>query len=154
MRAVLPTCLLMTAVVIAQAPQPANPAKPATGTDASTDTPHAYRAKNLLGMSVQARGEQTVGTVDDIILSDDGRVDYLIVSKNGKLVTVPWEAAKFNFDKKTTTIPLTTEQYQAIPTYTTDQYPSYYTPTYRQQVYKWYDMTPNQWRRVDRGIRR
>src|SRR5688572_27436814 len=102
----------------------------------------ALRAKSIIGAKVDVQGGTGVGTVEDIVLNDEGVVEYFIVSEGGKLVTVPWDAAKFNFEKRMATINITEEQYRKIPTYTTERYPDYYTPTYRTQVYKYYNLTP------------
>ena len=46
------------------------------------------------------------------------------------------------------------ERFRQIPTYTVEQYPNYYAPTYRTQVYKYYGITPGQERRLERRIER
>jgi hypothetical protein len=81
------------------------------------------------------------------VLPTAGQVEYLIVANEGKLVTVPWEAAKFNFEKQTAAINITQEQYKVIPTYTAREYPVYFEPTYRTRAYKWYGLTPRPFRR-------
>ena len=91
-----------------------------------------------------------MGTVEDIVLSDEGVVDYLIVSNDGKLVTVPWDAAKFDFGKRMATVNIAPERFQQIPTYTTTNYPNFYAPAYRTEVYKAYGLTPGQQRRLER----
>ena len=83
-----------------------------------------------------------------------GVIDYFIVSDGSKMVTVPWEAAKFNFEKRTAVINITQEQYRQIPTFTSERYPEFYTPTYRTEVYKLYGLTPGQERRFERRINR
>lgn len=112
-----------------------------------------YRAKQVLGSKVSIEGDTSVGTVDDMVFDDNGQVEYLIVANQGKLVTVPWEAAKFNFDKRIATIDIAPAQYNKIPTYTTEQYPAFATPTYRTQTYQYYGLTPGQARRVNRALR-
>jgi hypothetical protein len=67
------------------------------------------------------------------------------VQNDGKLVTIPWEAAKFDFDKRVATVNITAEQYKVIPTYTVGEYPVYFEPTYRTQVYGWYGLKPRPW---------
>lgn len=114
----------------------------------------ALRAKSIIGAKVHLKGNAVAGTVEDIVFDDEGVIDYFIVSEGGKMVTVPWEAAKFNFEKRTAVIDLTPEQYQKIPTYTVEQYPQFYTPTYRTEVYRWYNLTPAQERRFERRLRR
>jgi sporulation protein YlmC with PRC-barrel domain len=124
---------------------------PGTGTGAGT---HALRAKSILGATVSLQGGTSVGTVHDIVFNDDGVVDYLIVAEGGKLVTVPWEAAKFNFEKRTAVINITPERFRQIPTYTAERYPDFYTPAYRTQVYQYFGLTPGQERRLERREQR
>lgn len=109
-----------------------------------------YRAKQVLGTKILIAGNTAVGTVDDIVFDDAGNLEYLIVDNNGKLFTVPFEAAKFNLEKKVAVLGLTADQYKVIPTYTTTTYPSFYTPTYRTGVYTYYGLTPRELRRLNR----
>jgi hypothetical protein len=111
---------------------------------------HAMRAKSILGATVNLQGGTGIGTVHDIVFNDDGVIEYLVVSEGGKLVTVPWEAAKFNYAQRTAVINITPEQFRQIPTYTVDHYPDFYTPAYRTQVYRHYGLTPGRERRLER----
>ena len=124
------------------------PAQP-TGKEGPNGT---VRAKSILGAKVALQGDASGGTVEDIVLSHEGVVDYLIVSEGGKLVTVPWDAVKFNYDKRIAVIDIPVEKYRQIPTYTVEQYPNYYAPAYRTQVYKYYGLTPGQERRLERRV--
>ncbi len=111
-----------------------------------------YRAKQILGAKVNIQGDASVGVVDDIVLDEHGNVDYLIVAnKDGKLVTVPWDAAAFNVEKRMATVQITPEKFNQIPTYTAQQYPVYSTPAYRTQTYQYYGLTPGQNRRMIRS---
>ena len=114
----------------------------------------ALRAKSILGAKVQLQGDATGGTIEDIVFDEEGVIDYFIVSNGGKYVTVPWEAAKFNFEKRTAVINISEEQYRKIPTYTIEKYPEFYTPAYRTQVYRFYGLTPGQERRFERRMLR
>jgi len=127
-------------------PRPADPARPAAGTAPAAASPQAYRMKDLLGTKVSLKGDVSIGTVDDVVFSDNGQVEYLVVANDGKLVTVPWEAAKFDFDKRTASLSITQEQYRAIPTYTTSDYPTYFEPAYRTRAYGWFGLRPRPWR--------
>ena len=134
-------------LVLAQAREPA----PKTPRSASGAT---LRAKSILGSKVQLQGNAQAGTIEDIVFDDEGVIDYFIVSDGTKLVTVPWEAAKFNFEKRTAVINITQEQYRQIPTYTAERYPEFYAPTYRTEIYKHYNLTPAHERRFERRINR
>ena len=109
-----------------------------------------FRAKQVIGAKIMIAGSTVVATVDDLVFDDAGNLDFLIVDHGGKLMTVPWEAAKFDIEKKTAVITVNAEQFKLIPTYTTTTYPNFYTPTYRTEIYKVYGLTPRELRRLDR----
>jgi hypothetical protein len=143
---ILPTALtLLTALVSASAVRAQVP-PPSSATPAVRE----YRVKQVLGAKVHLQGDLAIGTVDDIVFGDDGVVEYLIVLNEGKLVTVPWQAARFNFEKRVATLAITPEQFKLVPTYTAERYPSYYAPAYRTEIYKFYGLTPRQERRLER----
>ena len=111
---------------------------------------NSYRAKEVLGAKVQIEGERSVGTIDDIVLDDNGNVDYLIVlTADDELVTVPWDAAVFQPKQRVAKVAITQEKFEQVPTYTTEKYPTF-TPEYRNQTYKHYGLTPGQARRAVR----
>lgn len=150
------TALLLVAAVeaSAQQPVPAQP-QPQPGVavqPGATGAMTTYRAKQVLGSKVFITGNTGVGTVEDIVFDDHGNLEYLIVSDGGKLVTVPWSAAKFDVAHQTATIAIAPEQYKAIPTYTVQTYPNFWAPEYRTTVYKHYNLTPGQLRRIERRI--
>jgi len=110
-----------------------------------------YRAKQIIGSKLAIQGNASAGTVDDIVLDEHGNVDYLIVATDdGQLVSVPWDAAVYNADKRVATVQITPERFQRVPTYTAQQYPAYSAPAYRTQVYQAYGLTPGQTRRMIR----
>ena len=136
--------LLLTAALTAfaatadaQTPTPV-PGSPAPVQGANSQ----FRAKQILGTSIMIQGNTAVGTVDDLVFDDAGNLEYLIVDNGGKLTTVPWEAAMFDVEKKTAWLTINPDQYKLIPSYTTTTYPSFYTPTYRTEIYKSYGLTP------------
>lgn len=136
------TALLFGASV-ASAQPPAPPATPAS---------NHYRAKQVLGTKILIANDTAIGTVDDLVFDDAGNLEYLIVENGGKLFTVPFEAAKFNVEKKMAVLSLTAEQYKVLPTYTATTYPSFYTPTYRTETYKYYGVTPRELRRLGPAV--
>lgn len=120
-------------------------------TSQAATTSNTYRAKEILGSKVNIENNLSIGLVDDIVFGDDGVVDYLIVNNQNKLVTVPWEAAKFNFEKRTAIIQISHDRFKEIPTYTVEKYPVFSAPTYRTQIYKSYGLTPQERRALRRG---
>jgi len=126
--------------------------RPAAGDRADT----TLRARSILGSKMGLRGGTSIGTVDDIVFSRDGVIDYLLVRNEGKYVVVPWKAAKFDFGQRMATVDITPEQFRQVPTYTQERLPNFYGPTFQQQTYGYYGLRPGQERRLERreGIRR
>jgi PRC-barrel domain len=143
----LAVATLCAGSVLAQVAPPAagQPARPGAAPIPAAEAPQAYHVKQLLGTKVSLKGDVSIGTVDDVVFADNGQVEYLIVANDGKMVTVPWEAAKFDFGKRTAMLNISQEQYQAIPTYTTTEYPTYFEPGYRTRAYGWYGLKPRPW---------
>lgn len=135
----------------AQTPAPPTATPPGTTAPAAVGQP--FRAKQVLGSKVTITGDTTVGTVDDIVFDDSGTVEYLVVLNQGKMTTIPWQAAKFNYETQTAVVNITQQAYTAIPTYTVRQYPNFWTPAYRVETYKYFGLTPAE-RRQERRDRR
>ena len=147
----------LAGVNVVSAQQAAPPPRPgAPGASGASPAPGAepqqtIRAKQILGAKVNIQGDMSVGTVDDIVLDDHGNVDYVIVANSdGELVTVPWDAVRFNLEQRLAIVHIAPEQFQQVPTYTAQQYPAFATPAYRTQVYRAYGLTPGQQRRAAR----
>jgi hypothetical protein len=133
-------------------PQQAQPQQPAQQQQSQAPV-QAYRVKQILGTKVSIEGNVAIGTVEDLVFDDAGQVEYLVVENDGKLVTVPWEAARFNFQQHTATVNITRQQFQRVPTYTVEQYPTYFAQPYRTQIYGFYGLTPRE-RRIERRLNR
>jgi sporulation protein YlmC with PRC-barrel domain len=126
--------------------------KSAAGKDdkSSAEAQPHFRAKQILGSKVNLEGNTKVGTVDDIVLDENGNVDYLIVQNSeNRLVTVPWDATRLDSEKRTAVVHITPEKFQQVPTYTVETYPVFSVP-YRTRVYGYYGLTPGQERRAIR----
>ncbi len=69
----------------------------------------AFRASKLVGSNVYNQSGQTVGSVDDLLIGEDGKISQAVVSVGGflgiggKLVAVPFNEFKFVESRKSTT---------------------------------------------------
>jgi len=150
--------LLTSGVLVAQEPGavPGTQAQPNVRVEGKAQpnvgSVATYRAKQILGTKIMIQGNTAVGTVDDIVFDSAGNMEYLIVANEGKLVTVPWDATKFDLKSQSAVLNVTPEVYKTIPTYTPTTYPDYWAPNYRTGVYKYYGLTPRELRRIDRRI--
>jgi PRC-barrel domain len=60
-----------------------------------------YRASKVIGSSVVNHANETIGKIDDLLVSSDGKQPYAVLSVGGflgmgtRLVVVPYETLKF-----------------------------------------------------------
>jgi hypothetical protein len=66
-----------------------------------------YRASKVIGSSVVNDADETIGKIDDVLVSSDGKQPYAVLSIGGflgmgtRLVVVPYETLKFGDNKVT-----------------------------------------------------
>ena len=66
-----------------------------------------YRASKVIGSSVVNDANETIGTIDDLLVSPDGKQPYAVLSIGGflgmgkRLVVVPYDTLKFTGNKVT-----------------------------------------------------
>jgi hypothetical protein len=149
-RAAVLVAALTGFAVLADEPKPAA----APGAEVG-ELPRPLRAKQVLGAKINIQNNTAVGTVDDIVVSDSGDVEYVVVqTDDNKMVTVPWSTVVWNKDYKSANINITVDQFKTIPRYNNTSYPDYFAPTYRTEIYKQYGVTPGVLRRLERRINR
>ena len=79
-----------------------------------------YRASKVIGSSVLNDANETIGTIDDLLVSRDGKQPYAVLSIGGflgmgsRLVVVPYETLRFA-DKKVTLPGGTKEGLKLLP---------------------------------------
>src|SRR5438270_4262559 len=59
------------------------------------------RASSIIGARVSIQDDVAIGKVEDLVLSRDGMVEYLVVLNEDKYVLVPWGAAKLDPGQRT-----------------------------------------------------
>jgi sporulation protein YlmC with PRC-barrel domain len=85
--------------------QPANPSVPPNLVVASVKQQGGWRASKTIGGDVYNDQNQKIGSIDDLILSPDNKVQFAIISVGGflgigsKLVAVPYDQIHFDQDK-------------------------------------------------------
>ena len=79
-----------------------------------------YRASKVIGSSVVNDANETIGTIDDLLVSHDGKQPYAVLSIGGflgmgtRLVVVPYEMLRFT-DKRVTLPGGTKEGLRMLP---------------------------------------
>lgn len=118
MSAALFGCALNGAVLAQGSPQTVAPAKIDPQSLAT-----GWRASKIIGSSVTDGANNTIGTVDDLIVTSDEKVPVAVLSVGGflgvgsKLVLVPYSQLKI-VDKKLTLPGATKDSLKSLPSYT------------------------------------
>jgi len=58
------------------------------------------RVSQILGSTVRLQGNNNFGTVDDIVLDNNGGIGYLVVSNGGRYAMLPWNAGNMNYGQR------------------------------------------------------
>jgi sporulation protein YlmC with PRC-barrel domain len=96
------------------------------GTMGATSTMHrgaAPRASEIIGKNVTNSQKQDLGECEDLILSSDGRVSYLIISKGGlagvgdKKYAIPWQAADVRVQEDNLLVDVTKDRLEGAPNF-------------------------------------
>jgi hypothetical protein len=90
-----------------------------------SDTPlvAAPRASDVIGLTVTNDQHQDLGTVDDLILSSDGRVSYVVISRGGilgvgeKLSAIPWLASNPRIHERALVVDISKERFEKAPSF-------------------------------------
>jgi len=103
-----------------------------TETTATAGT-EVRRVSQILGSTVQLQGVNNFGKVEDIILSDDGGIGYLVVSANGKSVLLPWDAGNVDYTQRVVTYEVAPQAVQPFY-FERNAYPNVSAPDYTTRV--------------------
>lgn len=85
------------------------------------------RGTNIIGMNVQTQAGESLGTVKDIVLDDQGKLTHVIVSHGGtlgfgnKLTAVPWDHARSMMSGRN--LVLQKERLQSAPSFEEGRWP-------------------------------
>lgn len=81
------------------------------------------RASEIIGLAVTNEQHHDLGKVEDLLLSSDGRISHLIVSKGGvlgfggKLIAIPWQAFNPKIHERALVVNLSQERFEGAPTF-------------------------------------
>jgi hypothetical protein len=93
--------------------------------DLYPDYPELFGNHDIVGYSLYADHDDRVGSVDDVLVDQDGRIRYLVVSTGvwifGKNVLLPIGRARIDYgDRRVYVDALTREQVEDLPKYDSD----------------------------------
>jgi sporulation protein YlmC with PRC-barrel domain len=99
-----------------------------------------HRASDLIGQKVISRQGQDLGEIKNLVISQNGQVEYIILSRGGtlgmggKLVPVPWRAYNLHVQNNKMTADITKEQFQNASAFDDEHWSQMSSPGYDQRV--------------------
>ncbi len=110
-----PAARPMTPPAQAQPTTPPAQAQPAT--------PATVAASHLIGLTLRNAANESIGSIDDVLVDADGRVRQVVVGVGGFLgmgerkVAIAWDQLRFDRARDTVTVSYTKDQLLALPEY-------------------------------------
>ena len=127
--------LAATAPSLAQNTPPAQPGttRPTTPAPAlrpttppapqGTSAPARMEGSHLIGLTLRNNANESIGSIDDVIVDRDGRVRQVVVSVGGFLgigehkVAIAWDQLRFDQARDVAMVNLSKDQLRAMPEY-------------------------------------
>ncbi len=104
---------------------------------------HADRVSNLLGKTVVSQKGEDLGKIEDLVLSKDACLEFIILAPGGvlgtgdRLIPIPWKAVKTGAQADTIIIDMDRSQLEKAPSF---------------ESKKWPNLTESEWYRNIRGF--
>ncbi|MFZ7125825.1 MAG: PRC-barrel domain-containing protein [Desulfobacterales bacterium] len=81
------------------------------------------RASKIIGLDVKGSDDQKLGEVNDLIIGDNGLIEFVVISEGGvlgvgeNLIAVPWDAASARFEGNALRVGLNPDEFASAPTF-------------------------------------
>lgn len=87
-----------------------------------TRTTEVRRVSAVVGGTVRLSAGTSIGKIEDIVISDQGCIDYVIVSYHDHFVPIPWSVATVRYDDRVIEVDIAQDRFDEIPTFTRDEF--------------------------------
>ena len=89
----------------------------------TTTTVQVRRMSTVIGASVQLQAGGAFGRVEDIIINEEGCIDFVIVASEQKLIAVPFSVTRLDFERRVVSINVERELLVKAPSFARNQFP-------------------------------
>ena len=103
------------------------------------ETVQVRRLTTLVGAPVLV-GTDSFGTIEEIILNENGCLDYLVVSHENKHLVLPWGIAQVNFDRRSVVLNVERQRLIQAPSFSGSDWTQITRPEFSQQVHRFYNV--------------
>jgi hypothetical protein len=93
------------------------------GTSLAYGDTQVRRVSTLIGSAVELQAGGRFGQVEDIIINDEGCIDFVVVVFEQKLIAVPFSLARVDFGRRVVFFDVERELLLRAPTFTKTRFP-------------------------------
>ena len=108
------------------------------------------RTSSVIGATVALQNNVSAGKVEDLVINDNGCIEYMVVLNEDRYVLVPWTATTVDFGRRTVAVEIGREKFRDVPTFTRERWPDLSDRTYVEKLHTYYGVRPGRERRIDR----
>jgi len=101
------------------------------------------RISTVIGGSVQFAAGGTVGKIEDIVISDEGCIEYIVVAYHDRYVPIPWTVSTVAFDKRIVTINIEQARFEEVPTFSRNEFALLVQVDFREKVHTFFGAGSN-----------
>lgn len=89
------------------------------------------KISEVLGKSVVNRDNEKLGTAEDVVINQNGDLEYLVLSRGGvlgigdRLIPLPWDAVQLNKEKGVIVVDIHEQQLTNAPSYAKDDWKAF-----------------------------
>lgn len=104
------------------------------------------RLSKLMNATVRNNFDEELGTIEDVITDQNGKLDYVILSHGGilgigeKLIPIPIQAVRPADQEKTVMVNVAKNALDKAPSFDAKNWPNFSQPEWRQRTYTYYDV--------------
>jgi hypothetical protein len=93
------------------------------GTSLAYSQTEVRRVSTLIGSAVELQAGGKFGQIEDIIINDEGCIDFLVVVFEEKLIAVPFSVTRMDFGRRVVFIDVERELLLRAPTFARNRFP-------------------------------
>jgi sporulation protein YlmC with PRC-barrel domain len=93
------------------------------------------RVSTVISSRVVLAEGGSVGKVEDIVVNEDGCIDYLVVAYQDEFILVPWSITTVNFQQQVVRLDATRQTLRSVPTFTRGNWPNLSNRQYTQRLW-------------------
>ncbi len=122
------------------------PAKPGpdAGRTESTLNP-VHKASDIIGKTVRGAQGESLGMVEDVMVGNDGRVHYVVLSRSAdlgmgeRMIPVPWRLVTFDHREGVFFANLNRTMLDEAPSFSSADWPDLSTPDWQKNIFSYYE---------------